>query len=129
MDFFISTSSSVPIYQQLAQLVRDAIARGTLVPDEKLPSVRQLAEQLVVNPNTIAKAFSLLESEGLLIGRPGLGLFVAQPRMELTKTARNSRIGEQLDQWLADAVNLGMTKDEVLKLIQQHAKKFQWSEK
>src|SRR5262245_10294146 len=76
MDFHIDAGSRLPIYQQLAQQLREAVARGDLQPEAKLPSVRQLSRELVANPNTIARAYTELEREGLLASRPGLGIFV-----------------------------------------------------
>ncbi len=70
MQYEINSASRLPIYQQLVQQVREAIARGDLKPHDQLPSVRQLSRDLVVNPNTIARAYTELEREGLLTNRP-----------------------------------------------------------
>lgn len=128
MQFRIDTSSRQPIYLQLVQQVREGIARGDLGTGEKLPSVRQLSRELLVNPNTIARAYTELEREGVLIGRQGLGLFVAEIKSELTKTAREKRLRESLDQWLTEAVHLGFEGDEVLKIVTQRVERFQWKE-
>jgi GntR family transcriptional regulator len=122
----ISTASRLPIYQQLAQQIREAIARGELRPEASLPSVRQLSRELVVNPNTVARAYTELEREGLLISRPGRGIYVAQPRNDLTRAARDRRLMEQLDRWLTEAVHLGYAADEVLALVAQRVRQFQW---
>src|SRR5271163_3742078 len=100
MGFSVDTSSRQPIYQQLAQQVREAIARGDMQPEARLPAVRQLSQEIVVNPNTVARAYTELEREGLVVSRPGLGVFVAQPRNDLTKAARDRRLLEPLDRWL-----------------------------
>jgi GntR family transcriptional regulator len=89
MAFHINLGSRLPIYQQLAQQIREAIARGELQPEAALPSVRQLSRELVVNPNTVSRAYTELEREGLLTSRPGRGVFVAQPRNDLTRAARD----------------------------------------
>src|SRR5262245_50567833 len=68
---FIDTASREPIYLQIVQQVREQIARGELRPEERLPSVRQLSQDLVVNPNTIARAYTELEREGTLVSRAG----------------------------------------------------------
>src|SRR5437764_14897177 len=107
MSFHVDTASRLPIYQQLTQQVREGIARGDLQPGERLPSVRQLSQELVINPNTVARAFTELEREGLLVSRPGLGIFVAAPRTDLTRAARERRLTELLDRWLTEAVHLG----------------------
>jgi GntR family transcriptional regulator len=127
MTFHISTSSRLPIYQQLAQQIRQAIAQGQLRPEAALPSVRQLSRDLVVNPNTVARAYTELEREGLLVSRPGRGIYVAQPRNDLTRVARDRRLTEQLDRWLTEAVHLGYSADEVLALVAARARGFRWN--
>jgi GntR family transcriptional regulator len=127
MTFCIQTGSRLPIYQQLAQQIREAIARGELEPDEGLPSVRQLSRELVVNPNTVARAYTELEREGLLVSRPGRGIYVAQPRIDLTRTARDRRLTEQLDRWLTEAVHLGYSAEEVLVLVTRRIRQFHWN--
>src|SRR2546421_9468288 len=107
MHFQIDTGSRLPIYQQLAQQIREGIARGELRPEEGLPSVRQLSRELVVNPNTVARAYTELEREGLLVSHPGRGVYVARPRHDLTAAARDRRLTEALDRWLTEAVHLG----------------------
>lgn len=126
MGFHINTASRVPIYQQLAQQIREVIARGELQPEASLPSVRQLSRELVVNPNTVARAYTELEREGLLVSRPGRGIYVAQPRNDLTRAARDRRLTEQLDRWLTEAVHLGYSADEVLRLVAQRVRQFHW---
>jgi GntR family transcriptional regulator len=127
MAFHLDTGSRLPIYQQLAQQIREAIARGELRPDMGLPSVRQLSRELVVNPNTVARAYTELERDGLLISRPGRGIYVAQPRNELTRTARDRRLTEQLDRWLTEAVHLGFSAEQVLGLVRARVRQFQWN--
>jgi GntR family transcriptional regulator len=126
MNFHISTSSRLPLYQQLAQQIREALARGELQPEAGLPSVRQLSRELVVNPNTVARAYTELEREGLLVSRPGRGIFVAPPRHDLTRAARDRRLLEQLDRWLTEAVHLGYSAEEVLSLVARRVREFQW---
>jgi GntR family transcriptional regulator len=126
MGFHISTACRMPIYQQLAQQIREAIARGELQPQASLPSVRQLSRELVINPNTVARAYTELEREGLLVSRPGRGIYVAQPRNDLTRAARDRRLTEQLDRWLTEAVNLGYAADEVLRLVVERVREFRW---
>ena len=126
MTWHIDTGSGLPIYQQLAQQIREAIARGELQPEANLPSVRQLSRELVVNPNTVARAYTELEREGLLVSRPGRGIYVAQPRHDLTRAARDRRLTEQLDLWLTEAVHLGFSADQVLRLVAGRVERFRW---
>src|SRR6187549_3589591 len=97
MQFHIESASRVPIYRQLVAQIREAVARGQLKPDERLPSVRELSRELVVNPNTVARVYTELERDGVLNTRPGLGVFVAQPKMELTKKVRKDRLTALVD--------------------------------
>lgn len=127
MAFHIQTSSRLPLYQQLAQQIREAIARGEFQPGAGLPSVRQLSGELVVNPNTVSRAYTELEREGLLISRPGRGIYVAQPRNDLTRTARERRLTEQLDRWLTDAVHLGFSAEQVIHMVTERVRRFQWN--
>src|ERR1700676_3775271 len=117
MGFYVDTASRLPIYQQLAQQIREAIARGDLQPEARLPSVRQLSGDLVVNPNTVARAYTELEREGLLVSRPVVGIFVAQPRRDLSRTARDKRLTEHLDRWLIEAVHIGYSANKVVALV------------
>ena len=127
MKFQIQTTSRVPLYEQLAEQIRQGIATGKLQADQRLPSVRQLSRELLINPNTVARTYQELEREGLLSTRPGLGVFVAQPRPELTQAARKRRLIEPLDQWLTTAVHLGYSPEEVLQLVSERVRQFQWS--
>ena len=129
MEFRVDPSSRLPIYRQLRNQLREAVARGQLKPDERLPSVRELSRTLVVNPNTIARVYTELEREGVLNTRPGLGVFVARPKGELTRKARKERLLEMLDAFLTEAVHLGFSEEEVLECVHQRAKQFQWQAK
>ncbi len=128
MEFAINPTSGLPIYQQLADQICAAVARGRLRPDERLPSVRELSQTLVVNPNTVARAYTELEREGVLYTRPGLGVFVAQSRRPLAKKARRDRLLKTLDQMLVEAVRLGFAADELIELVGERVKQFHWSE-
>jgi GntR family transcriptional regulator len=127
MQYEINSASRLPIYQQLVQQVREAIARGDLKADAQLPSVRQLSRDLVINPNTVARAYTELEREGLLNNRPGRGVFVAEPKDELTRDARRRRLLESLDRFLTEAVHLGFSEEEVSRLVSTRSRQFQWN--
>lgn len=126
MDFQIDSASRAPIYRQLIGQIREAVARGRLTPDERLPSVRELSRRLVVNPNTIARAYTELEREGVLNTRPGLGVFVAQPTTDLTKRARRERLLTLVDELLTEAVHLGFSADELQGLLADRTNRFQF---
>ncbi len=127
MQFTIDPTSRQPICRQLSRQIREAVARGKLRPEERLPSVRELSRMLVVNPNTIARVYSDLEREGVLCTRPGLGAFVAQPGSELSRKVRQQRLREALDRFLTEAVHLGFSADEVVAQVSTRVGQFQWS--
>jgi GntR family transcriptional regulator len=126
MEFKIEPTSRQAIYRQLSEQIREAIATGRLAEDEKLPSVRELSRTLVVNPNTIARVYTELEREGVLCTRPGLGVFVAPPRQELTRKVRQDRLVRRVDGLLTEAVHLGFAPDEVTTLVAERMNRFQW---
>ena len=126
MELYVNTSSREPIYRQLAAQVREAVARGRLLPGEKLPSVRELSRSLVVNPNTIARAYTELEREGVLHTRQGMGVFVAKPSCDLTKSAKRKRLEELLDGFLTEAVYLGFPKHDLLEMVTRRAEQYEW---
>lgn len=86
--FDIDVKSRMPIYEQITENVKRLIIQGVLLPEEKLPSVRSLAQELTINPNTIQKAYRELEREGYLISRPGKGSFVN----DMTETMNREHI-------------------------------------
>ena len=126
MEFSINTTAGVPIYQQLIEQICSAIARGRLSADERLPSVREMSHTLVVNPNTVARAYTELEREGTLYTRPGLGVFVSRSRPAMPKKVRRERLMHSIDQFLVAAVHLGCENAEVLELVDERMKQFQW---
>jgi GntR family transcriptional regulator len=127
VEFSITPATGTPIYLQLVEQVRAAVARGRLRPDERLPSVRELSQLLVVNPNTIARAYTELEREGVLYTRPGLGVFVAAAPPPLAKRVRRERLIGQLDPVLVEAVQLGFAADELIELVEERVKQYQWN--
>ena len=126
MEFSIDPACRLPICRQLSQQIREGIARGKLQPDARLPSVRELSRSLVVNPNTIARVYTELEREGVLNTRPGLGVFVARPRTELTRKIRQERLQAAIDDCLTEAVHLGFSADAFELLLSERMKLFEW---
>jgi len=126
MEFSIDASCRLPIYRQLAGQLREAVARGRLQPDDRLPSVRELSRRLVVNPNTVARVYTELERDGVLNTRPGLGVFVARPKAEFVREIREKRLHQLADALLTEAVHLGFSANEVLACVSERAKQFQW---
>ncbi|MCR6702995.1 MAG: GntR family transcriptional regulator [Dokdonella sp.] len=102
----IATGDPRPIGRQIVEAVRMKIATGELEPGDQLPSVRGLAQQLTVNPNTVAKAYAELTAEGWLESRQGLGLYVAPPRQRLSDAERARRLDEAVDRFVHEVVPL-----------------------
>jgi GntR family transcriptional regulator len=127
MEFQCDPTSRIPIYRQLMDQVRQAVARGRLKPGTRLPSVRQLSRELVVNPNTVARSYTELEREGVLNTRQGLGVFVAEPQDDLSAAARRERFAEALDRFLTEAVHLGLSAEDVIAAVAKRIKGFQFA--
>lgn len=113
MLYSIEPSSPVPIYAQIVGQVRAAVAGGELRPGDPLPSVRQLATELRVNPNTVAQAYRELEREGLTYVLRGQGTFVAELGPERRQDAREQTARELVERTLAEAARLGLTPADV----------------
>ncbi|MCC6317314.1 MAG: GntR family transcriptional regulator [Gemmatimonadaceae bacterium] len=109
----IATGDPRPIIKQITDAVRVKIATGELEPGDQLPSVRGLAQQLTINPNTVAKAYGELTTEGWLESRQGMGLYVATPRQRLSDAERGRRLDVAIDRFVHDVVPLGFRPDEV----------------
>ena len=129
MQLQVNSGSPVPIYRQLMDQIRESAARGRLLSGQRLPSVRAVSRDLVINPNTVAKAYGELESEGVLVTRQGKGVFIAEPKAEPTRTARKERLGSSLDSLLTEAVHLGFSDAEVIDLVTSRVKQFQWNKR
>ena len=113
----ITTGSSLPIYRQVVDQVRQAVATGSLAVGAALPSVRALATELVVNPNTIAKAYAALVRDGVLESQQGRGYFVAQRRDIYTRKERQRRLEEVMDPFLAEALTLGFDSEQIVQEV------------
>ena len=106
MQFQIDHAADRPVYQQIIDQIKRDIALSRLRPDDKLPTVRQLAAQLVINPNTIAKAYRQLESESVITTRPGAGAFIAPLDTNLSRAVRRKFLIDQLERLVVDAVHM-----------------------
>lgn len=113
----IATGDPRPIARQIVDGVRRLIASGSLPVGALLPSVRGLAQQLTVNPNTVAKAYAELAAEGWLDARAGLGLFVAPPRQRLSDEERNRRLDDAVQRFVGDVVGLGFANKDVVRRV------------
>ncbi|HEX2109411.1 MAG TPA: GntR family transcriptional regulator [Rubrobacteraceae bacterium] len=109
----VDPQSGVPIYVQLVEGVRHALTVGTLRPGERLPTVRTLAEELAVAPNTVVKAYNELQRAGLIESRPGVGTVVARDFEEVVREQQVEALYERLGMLVRDAVGLGVTEDDL----------------
>lgn len=114
----LSPADPRPLTRQIIDGIRRQIASGDLPVGAQIPSVRGLAQQLSVNPNTIAKAYNELANEGWLDARQGLGLFVAAPRQRLSQTERERRLAMAVDTFAADVVGLDFPLETVMEQVE-----------
>lgn len=119
MLFQINFKSGKPAYLQLVDQVKAAAASGALHPGEALPSIRPLAEELRLNRNTVAKAYSELEGLGVIESLPGKGCFLRQNHSPLRKEIRRKLLIEEIDQAIVMAHHLQVPGPEFLELIQE----------
>lgn len=114
--FKIDSGSAIPVYEQLKRQIKLGIASGEYLADHKLPSIRELASKLTVNPNTIAKVYRQLETGGFLVSRAGSGFFVVHSTEKLKET-RMELLKEITEEFTAKAVELGATPDLIMNVV------------
>ena len=117
MQLHISTKDGVPIYVQIVNQVKYLVAAGRLAPGEEVPPIRVLAEQLVVNPNTVAKAYHELEREGLVTKRHGSGTYISDNGSPLARRERMKILSQRIDALLAEARHMDVPLKEVIDLV------------
>jgi GntR family transcriptional regulator len=119
MQLYISSQDGVPIYLQIVNQVKYLVASGRLAPGEELPPIRVLATQLVINPNTVARAYRELELAGLVEKRRTAGTYVSAAGSPLARRERLKILGERIDALLAEARQMNIDTDAVVELIRQ----------
>ena len=119
MLFHITFKSSKPVYLQLVDQVKAAAASGALRAGEPLPSIRPLSEELRVNRNTVAKAYTQLESEGIIETAQGRGCFLKATQTLLKKDARRKLLTDEIDQSIVQAHHLQVSRVEFLDLVRE----------
>ena len=117
MRFEIDPRAPAPPSEQLADQVRFAIAAGRLTVGQKLPSVRTLAADVLVNPNTVGRAYRALEREGTLESRRGSGMFVAEEAPVGCRAIRARVVSERVGRAVGEALSAGLKGDEVVDLV------------
>ena len=113
LSIAINVGSATPIYRQITEQVRLGVARGKLKVGEQLPSVRAMAVELVVNPNTVARAYTDLAREGLIESRAGRGVFVTQKRKMFTREEGRRRLEPLMEGLIGEAMVMDFTREEL----------------
>ncbi len=117
IEFVLDGRSKVNTYMQLVQQVKQALRVGLLTPGDQLPKVRDVAQSLAINPNTVLKAYRELEIEGLAEGRPGVGTFVRRS-LAGDSLASQAALRDDLVAWLRRAHAAGLSEEDVTALVE-----------
>ena len=117
--FDVDLHSRTPIYEQLCKRVVEMVIKGQLKPADKLPSVRELAKELGVNPNTVSKAFQMLERDGIINSVPGRGSFISDSNEKVIK----ENAEEDFRKAVTEAIKVGLTAEEMERIIGEMTQK------
>ncbi len=128
MQLHVSTADGIPIYLQIATQVKHLVASGRLGAGDEIPPIRVLAQQLIVNPNTVARAYLELEREGVVEKRHGSGTYVSGAGSPLARKERVRILTQRIDALLAEASNLNIEPAELLKLVKERTQSIQTKE-
>jgi GntR family transcriptional regulator len=115
----ITAGSNKPVYKQIVEQISEAIAKGQVRPSDKLPPVRKLAAELVINPNTVARSYTILEQTGLVNTRTGSGTYVSNPAMRSGSAADTNALAERMDNIIVRGLNLGLNKQQLLEMFEK----------
>lgn len=113
MELRIDANDGTPIYLQIVDQIKRGVAVGRMKPEDPLPSVRQLALNLTINPNTVARAYLELEHDGVIYKRQGQGTFISAQALDASKRERNRIVGALFEKAIVEAVNFGMSAAEI----------------
>lgn len=119
MQIHVTPDDGLPVYKQIFNQVKYLVASGVLRPDEELPPIRVLAEQLLINPNTVARAYRELEHAGIVVKRGTSGTFVSNAPSRLARSERLRVLRQRIDALLADASHMGVSLEELKDLIEE----------
>lgn len=119
MQIRVSTADGLPVYQQIVNQIKYLVASGGLTPGAELPPIRVLAERLLINPNTVARAYRELETAGIVVKRGTVGTFVSDTPSPLARRERLRILRERIDALLADARHMGIGVDELKALVDE----------
>lgn len=119
MQIHLSTSDGVPIYLQIVNQVKYLVSSGRLTAGEELPPIRVLAEKLLINPNTVARAYRELELAGVVMKRRTAGTYVSAGGSPLARRERLRVLGERIDALLAEARQMDVATEDLIDLVRQ----------
>src|SRR3954468_377512 len=119
MQIHISTADGVPIYVQIVNQIKYLVSSGRLVPGEELPPIRTLAEKLVVNPNTVARAYRELEGAGIVEKRRTAGTYITDHGSPLARRERLKILTERIDALLAEARQMDVSFEDIVKIAER----------
>ncbi len=119
MNLHISANDGVPIYLQIVNQVKYLVASGRLAPGDEMPPIRVLAERLLINPNTVARAYRELETAGIVVKRRTAGTFVSDAGSPLARRERLKILTERIDALLAEARQMNVDTDDLIQLVRQ----------
>ena len=120
----ITPGSDEPIYVQIVEQVSETIAKGQIVAGDKLPAVRKLAAELIINPNTAARAYTILEQNGLVTTKTGSGTFVADPKLRSKDATDVNILAERMDTLITRSLNLGLESEDIISMFKSRLTKF-----
>lgn len=113
----VDVRSRVPIYEQIVHSFKQMTMSGILLPDEKLPSVRELSQELTINPNTIQKAYQELERQNIIYTKRGQGSFVNPNIQAINKEEKMGELIEEIKRIIVESMYLGISKEKFLDII------------
>jgi GntR family transcriptional regulator len=119
-SFTLDQANGVPVYRQIIRQIENGVLSGRLKAGDRLPTIRSLAVDLKINPNTIAKAYGELEIRGILATQVGSGTYIADKRPEPQEDALGAKIKEALNRFMREMKGLGADKQEILRLIESY---------
>lgn len=125
MLYRIDTQALESISDQLVYQVKAGLARGELAPGDRLPSVRELARELAINPNTVSRTYQRLESDGVIVRRQGAGCFVREGKSALSKRERDRRLSDLLEKAVTEAVHLKFEPSAIRTALEAHLAKLE----
>ena len=120
IEFRLDPTTGIPYYRQIIDQIRYGIALGQLAIGEQLPTVRSMAVELAINPNTVTKAYKELEIQRILDTQQGTGTFIGDAKIKLSKQERSNKLKSICQQFLTMASAYGFTTEELVSELQQH---------